>query len=45
MVFLGVGSGDPAEPGLHHPAFLPPDAAVGQVTGAMLTAYLAAAGA
>lgn len=39
MVFLGTGSGADDEPGLHHPRFLPPDAAVGQVARAMLVAY------
>lgn len=39
MTFLGTGSGAEDEPGLHHPRFLPPDAAVGQVARAMLVAY------
>lgn len=42
MVFVGVGSGGPDEPGLHHPAFLPPDETVGTMARAMLAAYLAA---
>lgn len=43
MVFLGVGSGDPDEPGLHHPRFLPSEGAVGQAARALLGAYLGAA--
>jgi amidohydrolase len=43
MVFVGVGSGGANEPGLHHPDFLPPDRAVGEVATAMLAAYLGAA--
>lgn len=43
MVFVGVGSGGANEPGLHHPDFLPPDGAVGEVATAMLAAYLGAA--
>jgi amidohydrolase len=42
MVFVGVGSGGPDEPGLHHPAFLPPDQAVSDVATAMLAGYLGA---
>jgi amidohydrolase len=42
MVFVGVGSGGPDEPGLHHPQFLPPDEAVGDVARTMLAGYLAA---
>lgn len=41
MVFVGVGSGGPGEPGLHHPDFLPPERTVNQVARAMLAAYLA----
>jgi amidohydrolase len=40
MVFVGVGSGLGEEPGLHHPDFLPPEEAVGDVARAMLAAYL-----
>lgn len=42
MVFVGVGSGGPGEPGLHHPDFLPAERTVGQVARAMLGAYLGA---
>ena len=42
MVFLGVGSEDPEEPGLHHPHFLPSEQTVGDVAKAMLAAYLGA---
>lgn len=42
MVFVGVGSGGPKEPGLHHPDFLPPDRTVAHVAKAMLAAYLGA---
>ncbi len=42
MVFVGVGTGGPDQPGLHHPRFLPPDAAVGEVARAMLGGYLGA---
>jgi amidohydrolase len=38
MVFVGTGS----DVSLHHPRFLPPDDAVGQVSAAMLAGYLAA---
>ncbi len=41
MIFAGTGDGDPNTPGLHHPQFLPPDAAVEQVARVMLTAYAA----
>jgi hypothetical protein len=37
---LFVGSGGPFT--LHHPKFLPPDDAVGQVASVMLAGYLAA---
>jgi amidohydrolase len=40
MVFVGVGSGGPDEPGLHHPDFLPPDRTVADVARVMLSAYL-----
>ena len=42
MVFVGVGPGGPGQPGLHHPRFLPPDEAVGDVARVMLAAYLGA---
>lgn len=42
MVFAGVGTGSPHEPGLHHPDFLPPDETVGEVAVAMLASYLGA---
>ncbi|WP_435742333.1 M20 metallopeptidase family protein [Nocardioides sp. SYSU DS0663] len=42
MVFTGVGSGRPDEPGLHHPDFLPSDETVGDVATAMLGSYLGA---
>jgi amidohydrolase len=38
MVF--AGSGTPVS--LHHPEFLPPDSAIGDVASAMLAGYLAA---
>jgi len=40
MVFLGVGSGDADEPGLHHPDFLPSEETVRDVARAMLAGYL-----
>jgi len=40
MAFVGVGS--PGDPGLHHPAFLPPDDAIRDVAYSMLAGYLAA---
>jgi hypothetical protein len=40
MLFVGVGGPF----ALHHPRFLPDDAAVGQVASAMLAGYLAALG-
>lgn len=40
MAFVGVG--EPDGPGLHHPRFLPPDAAVADVAHTMLAGYLAA---
>ncbi|MFC5729909.1 MULTISPECIES: M20 metallopeptidase family protein [Nocardioides] len=42
MVFVGVGSENGDDPGLHHPDFLPPDESVGDVARAMLAGYLAA---
>ena len=42
MVFLGVGTGGPLEPGLHHPDFLPSDETVAEVARAMLASYLGA---
>jgi len=42
MVFVGVGPGGPAEPGLHHPRFLPADEAVEDMMQVMLAAYLGA---
>jgi amidohydrolase len=42
MVFVGVGDGDPASPGLHHPAFAPSDDTVNSVARVMLIAYFAA---
>jgi amidohydrolase len=43
MMFVGVGQpGTPDGPGLHHPAFLPPEEAVGEVARAMLAGYVAA---
>jgi amidohydrolase len=41
MVFVGVGSGGPDEPGLHHPRFLPPDESVKEVATVLLAGYLA----
>jgi amidohydrolase len=38
MLFLGTGG----EHALHHPAFLPPDALVGQAASALLSGYLGA---
>jgi amidohydrolase len=40
VLMLFVGAGSPVS--LHHPRFLPDDAAVGQVASAMLAGYLAA---
>ena len=43
MMFAGVGQpGETGAPGLHHPAFLPPEDAVGDVARAMLAGYVAA---
>ena len=41
MVSVGVGSGEPDSPGLHHPDFLPPDETVMSMARLMLAAYLA----
>jgi amidohydrolase len=42
-MFVGVGQpGTPDGPGLHHPAFLPPEETVGDVARAMLAGYVAA---
>lgn len=40
MVFVGVGSGGPEEPGLHHPDFLPREETVTEVARVLLAAYL-----
>jgi amidohydrolase len=42
MVFVGVGPGGPGQPGLHHPRFLPPDEAVGDLARVLLASYLGA---
>lgn len=42
MVFVGAGPGGSDPPGLHHPAFLPPDRTVAEVARAMLAGYLGA---
>jgi amidohydrolase len=42
MVFYGVGTGSPDEPGLHHPSFAPVDEHVRGVAETLLAAYLAA---
>ena len=43
MMFVGVGqAGETDGPGLHHPAFLPREEAVGDVARAMLAGYVAA---
>jgi amidohydrolase len=43
MMFVGVGQpGTPDGPGLHHPAFLPPEETVGEMARAMLAGYVAA---
>jgi len=42
MMFVGVGQpGETEAPGLHHPAFLPPEEAVRDVCRAMLAGYVA----
>jgi amidohydrolase len=38
MIFIGVGPGDRSAPGLHHPAFVPENRAVGSLATAMLVA-------
>ena len=43
MVFAGVGDATPGTPGLHHPAFVPDDRAVGDVARIMLASYFALA--
>ncbi|GAA0963368.1 M20 family metallopeptidase [Actinocorallia libanotica] len=42
MLFVGTGT-DPSAPGLHHPAFLPPDEAITRVADALVAGYAAAA--
>jgi hypothetical protein len=43
MIFAGVGQpGMPDAPGLHHPAFLQREEAVGDVARVMLAGYVAA---
>lgn len=42
MLFVGVGTGAPGEPGLHHAKFLPSDDAVGHVAEALLAGFLSA---
>jgi hypothetical protein len=42
MMFVGVTGGEPGEPGLHHPAFLPDDDAVRRTAYGMLAGYLGA---
>lgn len=42
MVFAGVGTGRPGQPGLHHPEFLPPEESIADVATAMLAGYLGA---
>ena len=41
MIFHGVGTGAPDDPGLHHPSFAPDDDQVRGVATTMLAAYLA----
>lgn len=43
MIFAGVGDGDRRSPGLHHPAFAPPDQVVAEVARIMLLSYFAVA--
>lgn len=43
MVFAGVGDATPGTPGLHHPAFVPDDRAVGDVARIMLASYFSLA--
>jgi len=42
MIFVGVGDGDPLQPGLHHPGFLPSEDDLAAVARAMLAGYLGA---
>lgn len=42
MIFVGVGDGDPRQPGLHHPRFLPSEDDLAAVARAMLAGYLGA---
>jgi amidohydrolase len=42
MMFVGVTGGEPGEPGLHHPSFLPDDDAVRRTAYGMLAGYLGA---
>jgi amidohydrolase len=42
MVFVGADTAGPGRPGLHNPAFLPPDEAVGDLARVLTAAYLAA---
>lgn len=42
MIFVGVGGGDPQQPGLHHPRFLPSEDDLAAVARAMLAGYLGA---
>lgn len=42
MLFVGVGDGAPGAPGLHHPAFLPPDELVADVADVYAAALLGA---
>jgi amidohydrolase len=42
MIFVGVGTGAPGQPGLHHSKFLPADDAVGHVAEALLAGFLSA---
>lgn len=42
MIFVGVGDGDPRQPGLHHPGFLPSEYDLAAVARAMLAGYLGA---
>jgi amidohydrolase len=42
MIFVGVGDGDPRQPGLHHPGFLPTEDDLAAVARAMLAGYLGA---
>jgi amidohydrolase len=42
MIFAGVGDAAPGTPGLHHPAFVPPDDTIAAVARIMVVAYFAA---